>query len=384
MLKGTGLRGELFGRHGQTSVEDAAELQPPPDTLTGMRITIDIESVNETARMLHAAADEYERTASALQIGDGLAGVTGPERGWLLPSVESVASRIRAVAAEHRRQAVDLSARAGCCADTASPVYAGIAVAGSQIAFDYSGDGINDTIAVDMDGDGYYESFVMDLNQDGVYSELTMISDRNGVLLGAGFGATGTGFAAVVANAPAGPIWGFNSTGGSDPNAVRFDSVMGLGTMGWVTGSDSDNDGTYEFSPMGGASVIGGGYFSGGGFSSYGEAIDPVSLGGGSFVGGGASIVGGTLGVGDPWGIGPGSVFDITNTSNTNIINTWLDNPNKEEPWLGNADSYRGWMNDPTLDSDGDGHNNMVDKNVRGYDVKDDYDSRNDYGDNDY
>jgi hypothetical protein len=352
-----------------------------------MRICIDLDSVNDTSRVLMAAADEYDRSAAALASGESLGGVTGPQRAWLLSAVQSVASRVRVVAARHREMAAELTRRACCAVDSASPVYAGIAVAGTQIAFDRDGDGINDTVAVDQDGDGFFEAFALDTQQDGIY-DMVMIGDRSGNLLGAGFDSDQDG---------------------------HLESFIGMQPSGAVWGSDPDRDGSYLFTPLvsGGASIVGGGFGTpsaaagtteiswspgllgpsivGGGFGTYTTTISaPDWVLGSSIVGGyfhgdrittfdsdsiisGAGIIGGASAgaSGQTWLGGlmnlPGSpsLFDLPDTSS--MFDTWMDDRGRYQPELGRADTYD-WMEDPKLDSDGDGTFNAYDNHLTDYD----------------
>jgi hypothetical protein len=326
-----------------------------------MRISIDLVSVHDTSRVLAAAADEYDRAAAALQRGDGLAGVTGPQRYWLTSATESVAARLRTVAAQHRETAADLTRRCECAsANGISPVYAGLAVAGAQIAFDRTGDGINDTIAIDQDGDGFFETFTLDAQQDGVYDTI-LVTDVTGNLAAAGFDRDQDG---------------------------HMEEFVGVTTSGPLLGTDADRDGTYAFAPLNppvttvqpgallGPSIVGGysitdGIESGSsgmaviGGNAWSTGITSFSLGP-SIVGGVIHPENGPLG-GLFGGVGaPGRAGGIPDVDG-NGITPWFDDPGTRQPELGRYDTYN-WMNDPRLDSDKDGIFNNADNNVRRYD----------------
>lgn len=353
-----------------------------------MRISIDLASVHDTSRVLAAAADEYDRTAAALQRGDGLAGVTGPQRYWLTSATQSVAARLRDVATQHRSSAGDLLRRCECATDNGiSPVYAGLAVA--HVALDRNNDGITDAVAIDLDGDGFFESFGLDEQQDGQY-ETILISDLSGNLAGAGFDRDQDGY---------------------------MEELVGVTPNGPLRGTDTDRDGNFEFAPLAppvttvqpgamlGPTIIGGfssltdGIESGssgsaivGGFSLT-DGIESgsagsITLGGptsatailSGIVGGvsfsddivgpapdilGAPIVGGVI---RP-ATGPmGGLFGLPQPD---LVSAYFDNPGVRQPELGSYDTYN-WMDDPRLDTDNDGIMNNRDSGVRRYDPPED------------
>lgn len=362
-----------------------------------MRISIDLASVHDTSRVLAAAADEYDRAAAALQRGDGLGGVTGPQRYWLTSATESIAGRLRNVAAQHRQTAGDLLRRCECAADNGiSPVYAGLAVAGAQVALDRNNDGITDALAIDQNGDGFFETFTLDEQQDGVYDTI-LISDLSGNLAAAGFDRDQDG---------------------------HMEGFVGVTPNGALLGTDADRDGSYEFAPLNppatvthpgamlGTAIVGGNSFSDDIHVPSGAFSGPAIIGGhswsdgiqsgssGSMILGGPSsataiisgIVGGVSFSDDIQGPAPdilgtpivggvtrpatgplGGLFGLTpsfSDANANLIKPWFDNPGVRQPELGNYDTYN-WMDDPRLDTDNDGIMNNRDSGVRRYDPPD-------------
>jgi hypothetical protein len=292
-----------------------------------MRITIDLASVQDTSRVLAAAAEEYDRTATSLQAGDGLSGVTGPQRHWLFATVEEVAARIHTVAAQHRATAADLMRRCESAADNVSPAYAGIAVAGAPIALDRNNDGVVDTFAMDSDGDGFFESFVLDTEQDGIY-DTVLISDLHGTLQAAYVGARPQ---------PTVAAGGFG-TGFSSFGTPAGDSPFG-GSGGIFTGTGSSSFGTPAGdSPFGGS----GGIFTG----QMGYISSPALSG----------MVSGAV----------GGAFGRTNIFDTGAMRTpFLDSGSRD---YGRPQTWQEWANDTRLDSDGDSIPNYWDKQIRNQD----------------
>jgi hypothetical protein len=289
-----------------------------------MRISIDLASVQDTSRVLAAAADEYDRTAAALQAGDGLGGVTGSQRYWLFSAVESVAARVRAVAAQHRETAADLLRRCECVADDVSPAYAGIAVAGAPIALDRNGDGINDTFAVDGDGDGFFESFVLDTEQDGIY-DTVLISDLSGTLQAA--------FVAPPATVQPGALLGQSFVG----------NEFGTGFSSYGTAANTapfGDGGTYWTGQMG-----------------YISSPDLSGMIGGTFVGGTTNPSAGSL----------GGLFGSSSLGTGSTRSPFLNSSSDSRDY-GKLPSYQEWSNSSKIDTDGDGVNNRWDNEFRNRD----------------